>query len=207
MSFLKTQVSFHSNVAAIFIAIKQNSPILFLAQTLYTLFKRSPLMCKFFRFWRDRVKIRQIIHVNFELTSQFLFKFCIIFECLDTKLPCKFKSHKFSTLERRILSKSQFFRLSKMLWRKLAKFPMLFLKAQVNFPSNVASVFSAIKQNFSILFLTQTLYTLFKRSSLKCKFMRFPSARVKIRQIPHASFELTSQFLFKFGIICRCDDT
>ena len=29
------------------------------------------------------------------MTSQFLFKFCIIFHCHDTKLLCKFSAHKF----------------------------------------------------------------------------------------------------------------
>ena len=57
---------------------------------------------------------------------------------------------------------------------------MSFLKAQVSFPSNVASVFSAIKHNSSILFLAQTLCTLVKTSPLKCKFLRFLSPRVKI---------------------------
>ena len=33
---------------------------------------------------------------------------------------------------------------------------------------------------------------------IPCKFLRFLSARVKIRQIPRVNFELTSQFLFKF---------
>ena len=32
----------------------------------------------------------QISHVNFELTNQFLFKFCIILHCHDTKFPSKF---------------------------------------------------------------------------------------------------------------------
>ena len=108
MSFLKAQVSFPSNVASIFSAIKQNSPILFLAQTLYTLFKRSPLKCKFLRFSSARVKICQIPHVSFELTSQFLFNFCIILHCHDTKLPCKFSAHTFSSLDKRTPSKSQF---------------------------------------------------------------------------------------------------
>ena len=84
---------------------------------------------------------------------------------------------------------------------------MSFLKAQVIFPSNVASIFSAIKQNSSILFFAQTLYTLLKSSPLKCKYLRFSSARVKIRQIPHVSFELTSQFLFEFYIILQCHET
>ena len=108
MSFLKAQVSFPSNFASIFSAIKHNSPIHILAQTLYTLFKRSPLKCKFWRFSSAPVKIRQILYVNFELTSQFLFKFCIILQCHDIKLPCKFWAHKFTTLDKRTPSKSQF---------------------------------------------------------------------------------------------------
>ena len=145
MSFLKSQVSFPSNVASIFSAIKQNSSILFLAQTLYTLFKRSPLKCKFLRFSSAWVKIRQIPHVIFESTSQFSFKCCINIQCHQAKLP--------------------------------------------------------------ILFLAQILCTLFKRSPLKCKFLRFSSVQVKNRQIPHVNFELSSQFLFKFCIYCHCHDT
>ena len=67
---------------------------------------------------------------------------------------------------------------------------MSFMKAQVSFPSNVASISSVIKQNSTILFLAQILCTLFKRSPLKCKFLRFSSARVKIRQIPHFNFDI-----------------
>ena len=142
MSFLKAQVSFPSNVASIFSAIKHNSPILFLAQTLYTLFKRSPLKCKFLRFLSAWVKIRQIPHVIFESTSQFSFKCCINIQCHQAKLP--------------------------------------------------------------ILFLAQILCTLFKRSPLKCKFLRFLSVQVNICQIPHVNFELTSQFLFRYFIIVQC---
>ena len=58
-----------------------------------------------------------------------------------------------------------------------------------------------------LYFLVQTWYTLFKRSPLKCKFFRFLSARAKIRQIPHVSFETTSQFPFKFCVIRHCHDT
>ena len=90
MPFLKAHVSFLSIFESIFSAIKHNSSILFLAQTLYTLVKSSPLKCKFSRFLSARVKIRQFFHVNFELTSQFLFNFCIILHCHHTKLPRKF---------------------------------------------------------------------------------------------------------------------
>ena len=65
---------------------------------------------------------------------------------------------------------------------------MSFLKAQVSFRSSVASVFSAIKHNSSILYLAQTLYTLVKGSPLKCKFLRFLSTRVKIYQSLHLIF-------------------
>ena len=73
-----------------FSAIKHNSSILFLAQALYTLVKSSLLTCKFLRFLSVQVKICQIAHANFELTSQYLFKFCIILHCHDTKIPWKF---------------------------------------------------------------------------------------------------------------------
>ena len=154
MSFLEAQVSFPSSVASIFIATKH---ILFLAQTLYTLFKRSLLKCTFLRFANAQVKIRQILHVNLELTSQ------------------------------------------------CAKFLMSF-KAQVIFPSTFASKFSSIKNDFSILFLAQTLFTFVTSSLLKWKFLRCLSAWVKICQIAHVNFELTSQSLFNFCIILHSDD-
>ena len=53
---------------------------------------------------------------------------------------------------------------------------------------------------FLCTFLAQTIYTLLKRSSLKCKFLRLSSARVKFCQIPYANFETTSRFLSKFFI-------
>ena len=84
---------------------------------------------------------------------------------------------------------------------------MSFLKAQVIFPSNFSSVFSAIKHNSSILFLAQKLCTLVKSSPLKCKFLRFTSVRVKIRQVPHVNFERTSHFLVNFCTILHCHDT
>ena len=81
-----------------------------------------------------------------------------------------------------------------MLWWKFAKFLVSYLKALVSFLSNVASFFSAITQNSPILFLAQIFCTLFKRSPLKCKVLRFSSGRVKIYQIPHVIFEIASQF-------------
>ena len=87
--------------------MKENSNTPLLAQTLYTK-KGSPLKYKFMTFSSALVKICQIPAVNSELTSQFLFKFCIILHCYDTKLLCKLWAHTFFTLDKRIPSKSQF---------------------------------------------------------------------------------------------------
>ena len=46
--------------------------------------QRSQLKSKFFRFSSAWVEIRQIPHVNFGMTSQFPFKFCIILHCRGT---------------------------------------------------------------------------------------------------------------------------
>ena len=73
----------------------------FLAQTLYTLVKSNSLKLKFLRFLSAQVKIHQIPHINFELTSRILFKFCIIFPSHDGELLCKFQVHTFPTLDKR----------------------------------------------------------------------------------------------------------
>ena len=51
---------------------------------------RLGLKCKFLRLLSARVTICQIHYVNFETTSQFLFKFCVTVHYHDTKLLCKF---------------------------------------------------------------------------------------------------------------------
>ena len=92
----------------------------------------------------------------------------------------------------------------RVLGSKFVKFVKSFLKPQVSFPSDVKSIFSAIKQISPILFLAQRSCTLSKRRRLKWKFLRFSSAQVKIHQIPHVIFDSTSQFSFKCCIINQC---
>ena len=74
---------------------------------------------------------------------------------------------------------------------------MSFLEAQVSFLSNFVLILSAIKYNSSILFNSNIIY-FGQKQPIKYKFLRFSSAPVKIRQIPHVNFEMTSQFTFKF---------
>ena len=87
MSFIKPQFIFPLKFAWIF--SMQNSSILFSAQTLYTLVKRSPLKYKFLRFSSARVNIRQTLHVNFETTKQFLFKFFFIVMTRNSSISFK----------------------------------------------------------------------------------------------------------------------
>ena len=79
MSLLKAQVSFPSNFASIFIT----PPYFYSSNIIYNLLKSSLLKCKLLRFSSTRVKICQVSYVNFELESQFFFKFCIILHCHD----------------------------------------------------------------------------------------------------------------------------
>ena len=53
------------------------TPALFLAQTMYTLLKKSLLKWKFLRLSNAQFKICQIPYVNIETTSRFLSKLCI----------------------------------------------------------------------------------------------------------------------------------
>ena len=149
LSFFKAQVSFRSNIASIFSATKQNSRILFLAQKLCTLFKRSPLKCKFLRFSSARVKICQIHHVSFELTSQFHFKFFIIIQCNYTELLCKFLAHAFSTLGERISSKSQFWHFQVLV--KICQIPHFIFQTASQFFFKFW-LFSVMKDDSFLLF-------------------------------------------------------
>ena len=64
-----------------------------------------------------------------------------------------------------------------------------------HFFSNFASIFSSIKNNSSILFLAQTLFTLLKSSLVKCKFVRLLSARVKFLK-PILNWKVDSSSVF-----------
>ena len=145
MSFLKAQVSFPSNVASIFSAIKNNFPILFLAQSLYTLFKRR---------LSARVKLRQIPHVNFELKSQFLFKFCIILHCFTVMTQNSSVNFKLILFQLYTKGYHQGHNLDtlKCSVENLPNSSCQFLEAQVSSPSNFVSILSAIKHNSSLLF-------------------------------------------------------
>ena len=73
----------------------------------------------------------------------------------------------------------------------ICQFLVSFLKAQVSFPWNFASIFSPIKHNSSVttFFSSNIIY-----------FGQKEAVMVKICQIPHVNFEATGQFPCKFYI-------
>ena len=59
------------------------TPLYFFSSKNIYFAQRRLLKWKILRLSSAQVKIHQIPHVNFETTSQFLFKFCIILHCHD----------------------------------------------------------------------------------------------------------------------------
>ena len=70
---------------------------------------------------------------------------------------------------------------------------VIFESTQVTFPWNFASIFSAIRNNSSVLFLAQALYTLVK-GVLRSKFVKFLMPILK-RQVDSSP---TFAYLFSF---------
>ena len=150
MPFSKRQVSFPSNFVSFFNVMKDSS-CTFLAQTIYTFLKKSPLKWIFLGLLSTQVKICQIPYVNFETTSQFLSKFCIPLQFHERQLLCAFLAQTIYTMLKRSPLKWIFFRLLST-QVKICQIPMSILKRQVNFSPNCVSFFSFMKDNSSVLF-------------------------------------------------------
>ena len=67
-------------------------PLYFLAQTIYTLLKRSPVKWKFLRLSSARVKFCLTTYANFETTSRFLSKFFTPFSFMKDNSSVLFSS-------------------------------------------------------------------------------------------------------------------
>ena len=75
---------------------------------------------------------------------------------------------------------------------------MAILKQGVDSSPNFVSLFQFHERLLLCTFLTQTIYTLLNRSSLKWTFLRLTSVQVKICQIYYVNFETMSWFFYKF---------
>ena len=107
--------------------------------------------CKFLRFLSARVKIRQIPRVNFERTSQFLFKFCIILQSWDISNLYILSSYIFYVGQKGSI-KVLILRLLSALMKIFQISLISFSKPQVSFSSNFALLFSVMQDNSFLLF-------------------------------------------------------
>ena len=94
----------------------------FLAQTIYTLLKRSLLKWKFLRLSSARVKFCQIPSANFETTCRFLSKFFISFQFHERLFLCTFLAQRIQTLLKRSPVKWEILRHSSA-WVKFCQVP------------------------------------------------------------------------------------
>ena len=86
---------------------------------------------------------------------------------------------------------------------KFCQIPYANFETTTHFLSKLCISFQLHGRLFFCSFLTQTIYTLLKRSLLKWKFLRFWNVPVKFCQIPYGNFETTSCFLSNFCIFLQ----
>ena len=168
---LKRRVDSSTNFVSFFSFMKYYSSVLFLAQTIYTLLKRSPLKWKFLNF---------VSHFSFiKDNSSILFLAFLTIYTLLKRSPLKWKFWRVTSAQVKICILSPF--------ETTSPFSKFCMRLQFH------------ERLFLYTILARTFYTLLKRGPLKWKFLRLSSARVKYSQIPYANFE-TSRFLYKFYI-------
>ena len=91
------------------------------------------------------------------------------------------------------------FRLLGALMMKVHPIPMPFLKPQGQGFSNFASLFTAVRDNSSVFFQLKP-HILWTKIAHRSEIFELLSGLVKIHQIPHAIYEITSEFSFKLCI-------
>ena len=82
---------------------------------------------------------------------------------------------------------------------------MSIFKQQVDSTPNFVSLFNVMEDNSSVFFSSNNIYFA-QKEPLKGKFLRPPSAQVKLCQIPLVNFETTCRFLSKFCITLQCHE-
>ena len=149
--------------------------------------KRSPLKWKLLRLWSARVKFCQIPYANFETTSRFLSKFCFPLWFHERLFLCTFFGSNNIYFAPKGPLKWKFLRL----WSAREKFcqiPYANFETISRFLSRFCIPLQFHKGFLLCASLAQRIYTLLIRSPLKWKSLRLSSARVKLWQIPYATF-------------------
>ena len=199
MSFFKAQVSFSSNFASIFSAIKHKSSVLSLAQTLYTLVKEANYRANFLDFWVFESKFFKFLMSILKWQVNFSSNFALFFIFMTHNSSVDFKLILF------------------LLWIKgshhYPNFETLNCSGEnlpyssCHFP-NHKSVFLQILHHSSMSWKITPLYFF---SSNNIYFAQKGHIKMKIFETFKCSGQNSSnssgQFLFKFCIILHCHDT
>ena len=150
----------------------------FLAQTIYTLLKRSWFKWKFLRLSNASVKFCQIPYANFETTSRLLSKFCIPLHYHERLFLCTFLDQTIYTFLKRSSLQWKFFETFEFSGQ-IYQIPYANFERKSCFLCKFCVSLQFDERLFLCTFLAQTRYTLLKRSSLQWKFLRLLSARIK----------------------------
>ena len=136
------------------------------------------------------VKICQILHVIFETTSQFFFKFRITLKFHQKELLCTFLAQTLYTLVKSSPLKCKFFRFSSA-WVNF--------ELTVNCSAHFASFFIVMTHNSPVKFKLQYFLLLVKGPHQSPNLETFKCSG-EICQILYVIFESAYQFSFKFCI-------
>ena len=145
MSFFKPQISSPLNFALSFSVMIHNSYEIFSPKRM--LWRKRALQCTTFQTF-ECSKFTQFLMLFFKPQSQSLFKFYTTVQCHERELLCVFSSNLIYNLEKNRPSKWSFGTFE---W-KFTKFLMSYLKLEVSFSLNVASLFSVKRDNSSVIF-------------------------------------------------------
>ena len=140
----KRQIFHHSSVSL------RITPLQIFSSCIFYFGQKDPIKVPILRFSSALEKISQIPHVIFQTTSQCFFRFFITVQCHVRYLPCTFLGQTLYTLHKRNHSKQKFWKF-RVLRSKFTKF-LSYLKQQISFSSNFASLFNVMRHKSSILF-------------------------------------------------------
>ena len=167
MSILKWQVNSSSNFASFFIVMTHNSSVNFNLILFLLWIKRSHQSPNFetFKCSGENLSYSSCHFPNYKS----VFLKVLHHTSVSWKITLLYFFRSINTLHNRKQWKCKFFRLEVMR-SKFTKF-LSFLKKQISFSSNFASVFRFMRHNSSVYtFSAKILYTFNKRSLLKYKF-------------------------------------
>ena len=157
MSFSKPQVSFSSNIASLYSVMRHN-PLYFFGSKIIYFVQKKPIKVKIFETFECKGQ-------NSSNSSCQVWNDKSINSSSNFALLCKFCTHAFSTSDKRIPSKSQFW-VFQVLWLKFIILLISFSKPQVSFSSDF-----------------QILYTFSKRSLSKYKVVEMPQKLSKVWRV------------------------